>query len=142
LARAGLFTGLSAVVVGGAFALLRAETAWPTLTFGLVCATVLALRSRRAPTVPERAALAVPATALALFVCTQAQAGAGSVRLGAVGVLAGIAVVAALIGLVVADGRSPGWVSTASAYLDYAAVAALIPVALWPLGIYDRLGPP
>ena len=63
-------------------------------------------------------------------------------RLGAVGVLAGIAVVAALIGLVVADGRSPGWVSTASAYLDYAAVAALIPVALWPLGIYDRLGPP
>ena len=29
---------------------------------------------------------------------------------------------------------------TAAAYLDYAAVAALIPLALWPLGIYDRLG--
>jgi hypothetical protein len=101
---------------------------------------VLALRSRRARTVPERAALGVPATALVLIACAQAQAGPGSVRLGGVGVLVGVAVIATLAGLIVSGGRLPRWVPIVVAYLDYVAVAALIPAALWPLGIYDRLG--
>ena len=70
----------------------------------------------------------------------QADAGVQPVRLAGVGVLAVVAVVATLAGLVVAGGGLPRWLSTAAAYLEYAAVAALMPVALWPLGIYDRLG--
>jgi hypothetical protein len=51
-------------------------------------------------------------------------------------VLVGVAVLTTLAG-VVGTGR---WMSAAAAYLDYAFVAALVPLALWPLGIYDRLG--
>lgn len=140
LTRAGLLTGLSAVVVVGASVLLRTETDWPALTFALVCAVVLVLRSRRVPTVPERAALVVPAVVLVLVACALAQAGVGPVRLGGVGLLVGIVVVAVPAGLLVAGGVLPGWVVTAGGYLDYVAVAALVPVAVWPLGIYDRLG--
>jgi type VII secretion integral membrane protein EccD len=140
LTRAGLLAGLSTIVVVAASVLLRTHTGWPALMFGVVCGAVLALRSRRAPTVFEQAALGVPGMALFLIVCVQAQAGADSVRLGGLGVLVGIAVVATLAGLVVAGGRLPTWVQTVAAYLDYVAVAALMPLALWPLGIYDRLG--
>ena len=89
---------------------------------------------------PERAALVVPAVVLVLVACALAQAGVGPVRLGGVGLLVGIVVVAVPAGLLVAGGVLPGWVVTAGGYLDYVAVAALVPVAVWPLGIYDRLG--
>jgi hypothetical protein len=46
-------------------------------------------------------------------------------------------VLAISAGLVVSHGR---WVSIALAYLEYVTVAALVPLALWPLGVYDRLG--
>jgi type VII secretion integral membrane protein EccD len=140
LTRAGLLAGLATVVVVSAAVLLSARNGWPPLTFAMVCASVLALRSRRAGTVPERVALAAPATALVLIACVQAQSGAGWVPLGGVGVLVALAFLAALAGLVVASGRRPRWAPTATAYLEYAAVAALIPLALWPLGVYDRLG--
>jgi type VII secretion integral membrane protein EccD len=140
LTRAGLFAGLAAVVVSGAAMLLWTLPNWPALVFALTCAAVLGLRSRRARTVPERAALAVPATVLALVACAHAQQGAGTMGAGGVGVLAAVAVVAALAGLAASGGRLPRWVPTAAAYLEYASVAALIPLALWPLGIYDRLG--
>jgi type VII secretion integral membrane protein EccD len=140
LTRTGLLAGSAAVVAMGATTLMQAVSTWPAFVFALVCAAVLALRSRLPGTVAERAALALPAVALVLVACTQAQAGAGSVRLGAVGVLAAIAVCAALAGLAVAAGRRPRWVATVAAYLEYAAIAALIPVALWPFGIYERLG--
>jgi hypothetical protein len=55
-------------------------------------------------------------------------------------VLAVVAVTATLAGLAVAGGGLPRWLSTAAAYWEYAAAAALIPAALWPLGVYDRLG--
>jgi hypothetical protein len=90
--------------------------------------------------VPERAALAIPALALIVIECVQAQSSGGPVRLAGVGVLAALAVVATVAGLMVTSGRRPGWLPTAVAYLDYAMVAALIPVALWPLGVYDRVG--
>jgi hypothetical protein len=31
-------------------------------------------------------------------------------------------------------------VAVAAARLEYVAVAVVVPLALWPLGIYDRLG--
>jgi hypothetical protein len=110
------------------------------LAFASVCAAVRALRCRRTPTVPERAALAIPALVLVLIECVQAQSATGPIRLAGVGVLAALAVVATVAGLIVASGRRPGWLPTAVAYLDYVMVAALIPVALWPLGVYDRMG--
>jgi hypothetical protein len=30
--------------------------------------------------------------------------------------------------------------SIATAYLEYVTVAAVVPLALWPLGVYERLG--
>jgi hypothetical protein len=140
LTRAGLLAGLAAVAVVGVAVLLIAGTDWPSLAFASVCAGVLALRCRRTSTVPECAALAIPALALVLIECVQAQSATGPIRLAGVGVLAALAVVATVAGLIVASGRRPGWLPTAVAYLDYVMVAALIPVALWPLGVYDRMG--
>jgi type VII secretion integral membrane protein EccD len=140
LTRAGLLAGLSVVVVVGAAVLLNSRIGWPALTFAVVCAAVLALCSRRVRSVRERAALAVPATALLLIACAQAQVGAYPMRLGGVGALVVLAVVAMLGGLVVARGELPRWVPTAAAYLEYATAAALMPLALWALGVFDRLG--
>lgn len=140
LTRAGLLAGLAAVVVAGACVILIVEIGWPALAFASACAVVLALRGRRAATVPERIALAVPALALVLIECVVAQSGTGPVRYAGVGVLVALALAATIAGLVVASGRRPRWVSTAAAYLEYTAAAALIPLALWPLGMYDRLG--
>jgi ESX secretion system protein EccD len=137
LTRAGMLAGLAVVVVVGAAALLSTRTELSALIFALACAAVLALRSRRTRTWPERAALAVPAGALTLTACVLSQAGAAPLRLAGVGVLVAVAVLAILAGLVVSSGR---WVSTAVAYLDYVTVAAVVPLALWPLGVYDRLG--
>jgi hypothetical protein len=66
-----------------------------------------------------------------------AQSGAEPLRLAGMGVLAAVAVLATLAGLVVSRVR---WVLTAAAYLEYVAIAAILPLALWPLGVYDRLG--
>lgn len=137
LVRAGLLTGLAAVAVVGGAALLRTRTELPAFAFALACATVLALRSRRFTTWSERAALGVPAVALTLSACMLAQSGATSLRLTGVGVLAAVALLAAFAGLIAA--RRP-WVSTAAAYLEYLVMAAVVPLAFWPLGIYDRLG--
>jgi type VII secretion integral membrane protein EccD len=137
LARAGLLTGLAVVVVGGSAVLVNVRTELSAFSFALVCAAVLALRSRKAPTWFERGATAVPAVALMLIACVQAQSGAEPLRYVGVGVLAAAAVLAVLAGLVVSRGKR---VSTVTAYLEYAAVAALVPLTLWPLGVYDRLG--
>jgi type VII secretion integral membrane protein EccD len=140
LTRAGLLAGLSAVVVVGAAVLLNTRIGWPALTFALVCAAVMALCSRRVRSAPERAALAVPATVLLLIACAQAQEGTYAIRLGAVGALVVLVVVAMLAGLVVARGGLPRWVPVAAAYLEYVTAAALIPLALWAVGVVDRLG--
>jgi type VII secretion integral membrane protein EccD len=137
LARAGLLTGLAVVVVGGAAVLLSVRTELSAFSFAIVCAAVLAQRSLKAPTWFERGATAVPAIALTLIACVQALSGAATLRFAGVGVLAAVAVLAVLAGFVVSRVKR---VSTAVAYLDYLTVAALVPVALWPLGVYDRLG--
>jgi type VII secretion integral membrane protein EccD len=137
LTRAGLLAGLAGVVVVGAAVLLHARTELSAFIFALACAGVLVLRSRRAPTWPERAALAVPALVLILIACVLAQSGPAPLRLVGVCVLVVVAALATFAGLNLSRRQ---WMSTAAAYLDYAAVAALVPLALWPLGVYDRLG--
>jgi type VII secretion integral membrane protein EccD len=141
LLRAGLLAGLASVVLIAAAALLRARIELSSFVFALVCAAVLGLRSRQAHTVVERAALGAPATVLVLTASVLAQAGVGWLPLAGIGVLAAVAALAMLAGVFSSGGRLPKWVSAAAAHLDYAAVAALIPLALWPLGVYDRLGP-
>jgi hypothetical protein len=79
----------------------------------------------------------VPAFALTFTACVLSQSGTAPLRLAGLGVLVVMAVLAISAGLVVSHGR---WVSIALAYLEYVTVAALVPLALWPLGVYDRLG--
>jgi type VII secretion integral membrane protein EccD len=138
LTRSGLLAGFGVVVVAGAAVLLHTRTELSAFVFALACASVLALRSRGAPTWPERAAAGVPAVALTMVACALAQSGATPLRLAGVGVLMAIAALATLAGLALGYRR---WLSTAAAYLEYAMVAALVPLALWPIGVYDRLGP-
>jgi type VII secretion integral membrane protein EccD len=140
LTRAGLLAGLAFVVVTAAALLLHTVSFWPAFVFALNCAAVLALQSRKVRTVPERASLALPATALVLIACGQVQSASDSLRLAGVVVLVAAAVVAIVSGLIVAGGRVPRWTPAVSAYLEYVVVAALVPLALWPLGIYGRLG--
>ncbi len=141
LTRAGLLAGLAVVVVVGVAVLLSRRHRLAVLGFRARYARrCWRCAAAGRATVPERAALAVPALALVLIECVQAQSAAGPIRLAGVGVLAALAVAAAVAGLIVASGRRPRWLPTAVAYLDYVMVAALIPVALWPLGVYDRVG--
>ncbi|HYZ67193.1 MAG TPA: type VII secretion integral membrane protein EccD [Mycobacterium sp.] len=137
LTRAGVLAGLAVVVVVGVAVVLGIRKDFSAFAFGLVCAAVLARRSRRGPTWFERAALAVPAVVLTTTACVQAQFGAAPLRLAGVAVLATVAVLAVVAGLATRRGR---WMATVSAALDYVAAAALLPLALWPVGVYDHLG--
>lgn len=140
LTRSGLSTGLAIVVLVGAAALMRVDSDWPAFVFALVCAGVLALHSSRAATWPERAALIAPALALVLIACLQAQSGSRTLQLTAVGVLAAVALAAVAAGISGTGGRRFSRVRAAAGQLEYVAVAAVIPLALWPFGIYERLG--
>jgi hypothetical protein len=46
----------------------------------------------------------------------------------------------ALLGIVAGLVKHGRRTSTSLAYLEYVTVAAIVPLALWPLGVYDRLG--
>jgi hypothetical protein len=133
LTRSGLLAGAATTALISCVALMRVDTDWAAFAFALVCAAVPALRSRRAATWPERAALAVPACALVLLACVQAQSGAWPLQLTGVVVLAALAVGGVAV-------RYVHRTRTALGYLEYLAVAAVIPLALWPLGLYERLG--
>ncbi|MFV8048812.1 type VII secretion integral membrane protein EccD [Mycobacterium sp. 48b] len=133
LTRSGLLAGAATTALISSIALMRVDTDWAAFAFALVCAAVPALHSRRAATWPERAALAVPACALVLLACVQAQSGAWPLQLTGVVVLAALAVGGVAV-------RYVHRTRTALGYLEYLAVAAVIPLALWPLGLYERLG--
>ncbi|NKZ11823.1 type VII secretion integral membrane protein EccD [Mycolicibacterium septicum DSM 44393] len=133
LTRSGLLAGSATTALISATALMRVDTGWAAFAFALVCAAVPALRSRRATTWPERAALAVPAVMLVLVACVQAQTGAWSLQ------LAGVVVLAVLVVGGVAASYAHR-IRSVAVYLEYLAVAAVIPLALWPLGLYERLG--
>ncbi|MED5814296.1 type VII secretion integral membrane protein EccD [Mycolicibacterium sp. 050232] len=136
LTRSGLLAGAATTALMGTTVLMRVDTGWAAFAFALGCGAVPALLSRRAATWTERAALAVPAVALVLVACVQAQTGVWPLQLTGVVVLAALAVggVAALYL------RHLRRIRTAAVYLEYLAVAAVIPLALWPLGLYERLG--
>lgn len=136
LTRSGLLAGTVTAASISATALMRVDTGWAAFAFAMVCAAVPALRSRRADTWPERAALGVPAVTLVLVTCVQAQTGVWPLQLTGVVLLAALAV--AGVGSVV--GRDSRKLRVVMVYLEYVAVAAVIPLALWPLGLYERLG--
>jgi hypothetical protein len=137
LSSAGLLAGAAVVAAVAAGALLSIRTELSAFVFALTCAVVLGLCGRRVRTWPERAAVAVPALALILAACALAQTGAEPLRLTAVGVLLTLTALATLAGLI---DRRRRWVAITAARLEYVTVAAVVPLALWPLGIYDRLG--
>jgi hypothetical protein len=134
LGRAGVLAGLAGVVVLGSVALLRIRTDLSAFVFALACAGVLALRSRKGRIWPERAALGAPAVVLTVIACVLAQDGATPLRFAGIAVLVTLAILA---GFTVV--RHPR-LSTVAAYLEYIAVAAVVPLALWPLGVFERLG--
>ncbi|MGV0815333.1 type VII secretion integral membrane protein EccD [Mycolicibacterium boenickei] len=135
LTRSGLLAGAAAVALIGAAVLMRVHTGWAAFVFVVVCAAVLALRSRRLATWPERVALGVPALALVMVSCVQAQSGVWPLQLTGVVVL-GVLAVGGVLMTVVGGGRRLRMVAV---YLEYLATVAVIPLALWPLGLYERV---
>lgn len=142
ITRAALLFGLAAAATVYVTLLShgRGVLDWPVFGFALACAAVLALRSRNFDTWFERAAVAVPAIAVLLVVCMAAQQGRGPMPAVALGVLLAVAVGAALAGLSGSSGDGPRRWGTLLSYLDYVAVGSLIPLALWAVGVYQRLG--
>jgi type VII secretion integral membrane protein EccD len=141
LTRAALLTGLAIVVTATAAALLgsRVAVGWPAFTFALACAAVLGLHGRMPDIWFERAALAAPAVVLVAITCVLAQDGRAPIPVTAVGLLLVVAVAAALAGILEWRPGSHRWATTLS-YLEYVAVASLIPLGLWAVGVYDRVG--
>lgn len=138
LTRAAFRAGLAVSAGLGALAVLtsRGPVQWPTLAFAMGCAATLGLYAREPVTAVERAALAVPAAALALVSCVLAQDGGQALRLVAFGLLVATTVAFAVAG----TARLGGRLATAAAYSAYLTTAALIPLALWVVGAYARLG--
>lgn len=142
ITRAGLITGLAAAAAVYVTLLLRSSVRvdWPVFAFALAVAAVLALRGRTFGTWFERAAVAVPAIVILVGTCVTAQDGLGPMPVLALGVLLAVAVGAAVAGAVMPAGGTRHRVVTLLSYLDYLAVGSLIPLALWVVGVYQRLG--
>lgn len=138
ITRAGLLAGLAGGVAVAVTLLLTSGVDWPKFAFALACAAVLGLRSRTLDTWFERAVLAVPTVAIVVVCCALAQTGGRPMPVAALGVLLVVAVGAALAGLAT-PGAGTRW-ATLLSYLEYVAVGALIPLALWVVGVYQRLG--
>lgn len=142
ITRAGLLTGLASAATVYVTLLLRscAVVDWPVVAFALTVAAVLALRSRTFDTWFERAAVAVPAVVILVSTCVAAQDGSKPMPVAALAILVIVAVGAAVAGLFMpADGTSHR-VLTLLSYAEYLAVGSLIPLALWVVGVYQRLG--
>lgn len=146
ITRAALLTGLATAAAVYVTLLLHSGTVldWPAFAFALAVAAVLALRSRTFDTWFERAAVAVPAVVILLSTCATAQDAAKPMPVAALGVLLAVAVGAAAAGLTLPRGGPAGGsshrVATLRSYLEYLAVGSLIPLALWVVGVYQRLG--
>jgi phosphatidylserine synthase len=112
---------------------------WPSLTFALSCAAALGLYAQRPVTNEERAGLAVPAAALTILSCALAQGGNQPMPLVAFGVLLTTTLVFAVIGASAPARRPRPRLRSALAYLAYSITAALIPLAMWVVGVYGRL---
>lgn len=138
--RAGLLTGLAAAAAVCVTLLLRTVVDWPAVVFALAVAAALALRSRTFHSWFERAAVAIPAVVILVSTCVTAQNGSAPMPLAALGVLLSVAVGAACAGLMMPTNGAPRRVDTLLSYADYLAAGSLIPLALWVVGVYQRLG--
>lgn len=138
--RAGLLTGLAAAAAVCVTLLLRTVVDWPAFVFALAVAAALALRSRTFHSWFERAAVAIPAVVILVTTCVTAQNGSAPMPLAALGVLLSVAVGAACAGLMMPTNGAPRRVDTLLSYAEYLAVGSLIPLALWVVGVYQRLG--
>ncbi|MEE6179147.1 type VII secretion integral membrane protein EccD [Mycobacterium sp. 050134] len=144
VARAAWRAGLASSAALGALAVLRPHgpvqpalpVQWPGLAFAAGCAATLGLYALQSSNAAERAALSVPAAALAVTSCALAQAGSQPLRLTAFGLLLATTAAVAVAG----PARVRGRLATAAAYGAYLSTAALIPLALWATGAYVRLG--
>ncbi|WP_240748685.1 type VII secretion integral membrane protein EccD [Mycobacterium paragordonae] len=138
--RAGLLTGLAADAAVCVTLLLRTVVDWPAFVFALAVAAALALRSRTFHSWFERAAVATPAVVILVTTCVTAQNGSAPMPLAALGVLLAVAVGAACAGLMTPTNGAPRRVDTLLSYAEYLAVGSLIPLALWVVGVYQRMG--
>jgi len=138
LTRSALYTGLAAAAGFGASTVLVSSqrVQLPGLCFAIACAAALGLFTRRPVTAIEQAGLAVPAVILLVFSCARAQDGGQPVGLVGLAVLMTATVVFAVIGSTARAGRA----RTMVGYLTYTSTAALIPLALWVIGVFPRLG--
>lgn len=138
LTRSALYTGLAAAAGFGASTVLVSSqrVQLPGLSFAIACAATLGLFTRRPAAAIEQAGLAIPAVILLVFSCARAQDGGQPVGLVGLGVLMMATVVFVVIGSTARAGRA----RTMVAYLTYASTAALIPLALWVIGVFPRLG--
>jgi type VII secretion integral membrane protein EccD len=138
LTRSALYTGLSAGAAVAATVVCAHQDPpqWSGLAFAAVCSLILGLFARRPRTALERASLGLPAVALAAATAWQAQQGGLPMALTAVATLLVIVVGSAAVGAGTAA-RTTTW-STALAYVEYLACAALIPLGLWVLDLYRR----
>jgi type VII secretion integral membrane protein EccD len=141
LTRSALYAGLAVSVLCGVATVLRAEANvhWAALVFVGVCAAALSAHARVPASVSERVSLAVPAVALVVLGCLNAQNGTAAMAWAGFGASLGAAVGASAFGLRLAGGNQPHrWASARIyvSYLQYAAYAALIPVTLWVAGVY------
>jgi type VII secretion integral membrane protein EccD len=142
LTRSAVYAGLAVVAGLGASVILMSpqRVQWSGLAFSVACAATLGLFAHRPTTAVERAALAIPAVGLLVFSCARAQDGGQPMGLAGFAVLLASIVVFAVIGTTARGGRAPARVRTLLAYLTYLSAAALIPLALWVVGVYPRLG--
>lgn len=140
--RAALYAGCGAALVSGIALLLApwGQPRWPDLAFGAVCAVVLAMRARLCRSIVEQASVLGAAAATIIFTCVSATTGPPAFDVAG---LAGL-------GVIVAGGAAAGVLATGGKdgrhrrdrvldYLNYVAVAALIPAALAVLGAYAQL---
>ena len=142
LTRAGLYAGLAASAALGAADLLEAQRplAWSGFAFAWVVAVTIGLSARRPATTEERLGMGVPALLLAGYVCASAQSGPAPMPLVAFAVLLVGVVAFAVVAARGSERRTTARQRAVLAYLEYLAVAALLPLALWAIGAYGRLG--
>lgn len=134
-----LYAGLALSVVCGATTVLHAGVHWAALIFAGVAAVALGVCARVPASVLERISLGVPAVALVVVACVSARGGTAAMAWAGLGTLVVIALAASATGLSLVSGKSARRWETALAYLHYAAYGALIPVALWAVGVYAEI---
>ncbi|MBA0046162.1 type VII secretion integral membrane protein EccD [Mycobacteroides sp. LB1] len=136
--RSALFSGLGIAAGSGIVVSLSpaSQVAWAPMVLAALVAGVLGLRARPRLAGFEKASLGVPAVAITILTCVLAQSGSTLIGVVAFGVLLGLGVVAALVGVLFAGGRRMGRLTAGLAYVEYLMVASLIPVGLWVAGAY------